>query len=170
MNEFSRIEGISGVWARKSEIFLDERGYFFEEIRKSCIMVGVPDFIQDSISYSNKNVLRGMHIQHEQWQLVTLLSGHVIDVVFNLDKNSSEYKLSSSISLMWDGINQLLIKPGIAHGFAVLSENAMIHYKSNVYFGETPQFGVHWKSKEIVHHWPNQSWKISERDSSFELA
>ena len=101
MNEFSPIDGISGVWARNSEIFRDERGYFFEEIRKSSFLEEVPDFVQDSISYSNRNVLRGMHIQHQQWQLVTLLSGNIIDVVFNLDKDSKEYKFSSSIFLEW---------------------------------------------------------------------
>lgn len=170
VNEFSPVNGISGVWARNSEIFRDERGYFFEEVRKSSIMEEVPDFLQDSISYSKRSVLRGMHIQYQQWQLVTLLSGNIIDVVFNLDKNSEEYKFSSSIILEWDGVNQLLIKPGIAHGFAVLSEDAMLHYKSNVYFGETPQSGVHWQSKEIIHHWPNSSWIISERDSRFEKA
>lgn len=170
VNEFSPIDGISGVWARNSEIFRDERGYFFEEVRKSFMVAGVPDFVQDSISYSRMHVLRGMHIQQKQWQLVTLLSGNIIDVVLNLDENSDEYKLSSSISLDWDGVNQLLIKPGIAHGFAVLSENAMVHYKSTVYFDETPQSGVHWQSKEVVHYWPNESWIISARDSSFSFA
>lgn len=170
MSDFSPLDGISGIWTRNAEIFPDERGYFFEEIRKSSFMGEVPDFVQDSISYSYRNVLRGMHIQDQQWQLVTLLSGSIIDVVLNLDKNSDEYKHSSSILLKWDGINQLLIKPGIAHGFAVLSESAMLHYKSSVYFGETPQSGVHWQSKEVNHHWPNLKWTTSERDSQFDFA
>ena len=99
MNEFSQIDGISGVWSRTTQIFLDARGYFFEELRKSSLPVGVPNFVQDSISYSKRNVLRGMHLQQEQWQLITLLSGQIFDVVLNLDKKSSEYKQSSSISL-----------------------------------------------------------------------
>jgi len=169
MNEFSQIDGISGVWFRTTQIFPDARGYFFEELRTSSLPAGVPNFVQDSISYSKRNVLRGMHLQQEQWQLITLLSGQIFDVILNLDKKSSEYKQSSSISLSWDGMNQVLIRPGIAHGYAVLGESAMIHYKSSVYYGHSAQIGVHWQSNEIVNHWPDQSWKLSERDSSFKL-
>ena len=118
---------------------------------------------------SKQNVLRGMHLQENQWQLITLLSGEILDVVLNLDKKSSEYKQSSSISLSWDGMNQILIRPGVAHGYAVLSESATIHYKSSIYYGDSTQIGVHWQSNEIVNHWPDQSWKLSERDSSFKL-
>lgn len=169
MNEFLQIEGISGVWLRTTKIFADNRGFFFEELRTSSLPAEVPNFVQDSISYSKRNVLRGMHLQHEQWQLITLLSGQILDVVLNLDKKSSEYKQSSAISLSWDGTNQVLIRPGIAHGYAVLGENAMIHYKSSVYYEQSAQMGVHWQSNEIVHYWPDQSWKLSERDSNFKL-
>jgi dTDP-4-dehydrorhamnose 3,5-epimerase len=169
MNEFSQIDGISGVWSRTTQIFPDARGYFFEELRKSSLPAGVPDFVQDSISHSNRNVLRGMHLQEDQWQLITLLSGQILDVVFNLDEKSSEYKKSSSISLSWDGMNQILIRPGIAHGYAVLSESAMIHYKSSIYYGDSDQIGVHWQSNEVVHHWPDQNWQLSERDSGFQM-
>jgi dTDP-4-dehydrorhamnose 3,5-epimerase len=170
VSEFLPIDGICGVWSRKTKMFPDARGYFFEELRKSILPVGVPDFVQDSISYSKKNVLRGMHLQQEQWQLVTLLSGQIIDVVLNLDENSNEYKKSSLITLSWNATNQVLIQPGIAHGYAVLSEDAIIHYKSSIYYGDSPQIGVHWQSNEVLSHWPNEIWKVSERDSSFDLA
>jgi uncharacterized pyridoxal phosphate-containing UPF0001 family protein len=66
-------------------------------------------------------------------------------------------------------MNQVLIRPGIAHGYAVLSESAIIHYKSSIYYGDSAQIGVHWQSNEIVNHWPDQNWQLSERDSSFKL-
>ena len=168
MSEFNPIEGISGVWTRKFQIHADNRGYFFEELRESILPTETPNFVQDSISYSKRHVLRGMHLQKNQWQLVTLLSGEIIDVVLNLDENSSEYLKSASISLSWDATNQILIRPGIAHGYAVISDNGIIHYKSSIYYQDTPQIGVHWQSKEIMNYWPDFSWTISQRDSDFQ--
>jgi len=114
-------------------------------------------------------VLRGMHLQINQWQLVTLLRGQIIDVVLNLDSTTTEYRKSTSISLDWNSTNQLLIGPGIAHGYAVLSEDALIHYKSSIYYGDSPQIGVHWQSSEVISYWPVQNWIVSQRDSNFDF-
>ena len=135
MNKFTPMDNMEGVWYRSTEIFKDERGHFFEEVRKSYFPVNVPEFIQDSISYSKKGVLRGMHLQQNQWQLVTVLSGEIIDVVINLDADSQQYRQSNSINLKWNSVNQILIQPGIAHGYAVLNDFSIIHYKSSVYYG-----------------------------------
>jgi len=72
-----------------------------------------------------------------------------------------------SMKLSWNKLNQLLISPGIAHGFAVLSRQARIHYKSSVYYGSTIQYGIHWNSKEISNLWPKEPWTVSARDSKF---
>ena len=66
-------------------------------------------------------------------------------------------------------MNQLLRAPGIAPGFAVVSDFARIHYKSSVYYGSTQQFGIHWDSPELAHLWPTGKWVVSERDSTFRL-
>jgi dTDP-4-dehydrorhamnose 3,5-epimerase len=71
------------------------------------------------------------------------------------------------MKLSWNKLNQLLISPGIAHGFAVLSSQARIHYKSSVYYGSTNQYGIHWNSKEISNFWPTERWIVSARDSKF---
>ena len=170
MRDFVPVEGLRGVWTRSCQVHSDDRGYFLEALRKMSLPKEVPDFVQDSVSYSKKNVLRGMHLQHNQWQLVTLLSGQIHDVVFNLDEESIDYKHATSISLKWNAVNQVLISPGIAHGYAVLSEDAIIHYKSSIYYGESPEIGAHWKSKEIFELWPKQQWTVSVRDSSFGLS
>ena len=169
MNKFTPMDNIQGVWYRSTEIFKDERGYFFEEARKSFFPANVPEFIQDSISYSKKDVLRGMHLQQNQWQLVTLLSGEIIDVVINLDANSQQFRQSTSINLRWDSVNQILIQPGIAHGYAVLDDFSIIHYKSSVYYGSSLQSGIHWQSTDIINHWPKRNWIVSERDSKFKF-
>jgi dTDP-4-dehydrorhamnose 3,5-epimerase len=167
MDEFKEIVGISRAWIRKVTRFSDNRGYFAEEYRKSNAPEKVPDFVQDSLSFSRKSVLRGMHLQNDQWQLVTLVKGQLTDVLIDLSEESPTYLQSVSIELSEFGNNQLLLRPGIAHGYGVLSEEALIHYKSSVYYGDTEQFGVHWKSKELVGHWPKVDWEISRRDSSF---
>ena len=167
MHDFLPIQELQGVWTRKCQIYFDDRGHFVEELRRTSLPLEVPDFVQDSVSYSKKNVLRGMHLQQNQWQMVTLLSGQIQDVLLNLDQESSEYKHAASIVLSWNDTNQVLISPGIAHGFAVLSEEAIIHYKSSIYYGDSPEIGVNWKSKEVIRLWPDENWTISKRDSSF---
>jgi len=170
MNKFEPVQGINGIWIRSLDLNFDDRGYFTEVLRINDLPEGVPNFVQDSISYSKKNVIRGMHIQLEQWQLITLLDGRIIDVLLNLDRKSQSFLNSSSFNLSWDDMNQLLVAPGFAHGFAVISDYAKIHYKSSVYYGSTEQFGVRWNSPELKEHWPENNWTISERDLCFELA
>jgi dTDP-4-dehydrorhamnose 3,5-epimerase len=169
MVEFEEIEGISQAWVRHVPRFNDRRGYFSEEFRRSSAPMVIPDFVQDSLSYSKKNVLRGMHLQIDQWQLVTLIKGELMDVLVDLSVTSPTYLQSVSLELSELGRNQLLLRPGIAHGYGVLSEEALIHYKSSVYYGDTAQFGVHWRSKELVGCWPMLDWEISDRDSSFPI-
>jgi len=167
MNKLKAVSDFPGVWARSLQMHEDNRGYFFEELRKSDLPESTPEFVQDSISFSKMGVLRGMHLQLKQWQLLTLLEGEIFDVLLNLDEDSPNFMSSIPLNLAWNRLNQLLIAPGIAHGFAVLSDEARIHYKSSVYYGSTDQFGVHWNSEEIRDMWPKVPWTISERDSTF---
>ena len=167
MNKFEPILDFPGVWTRSIPLIQDNRGFFYEELRKRDLPTPVPEFVQDSMSYSKRDVLRGMHLQIDQWQLVTLLEGEIIDVLLNLESNSNNYAKSISFCLRWDELNQVLVSPGIAHGFAVISESARIHYKSSVYYGSTNQIGVHWKSEEVSHLWPQKKWLVSSRDSAF---
>jgi dTDP-4-dehydrorhamnose 3,5-epimerase len=167
MSEFEEVKGISQAWVRNVPRFYDHRGFFSEEFRKSSAPNVTPDFVQDSLSYSEKNVLRGMHLQVNQWQLVTLIKGALIDVLIDLMECSPTYLESVSLNLSESEENQLLLGPGIAHGYGVLSEDVILHYKSSVYYGDTPQFGLNWISKELDSHWPKRDWVVSERDSNF---
>ena len=168
MNKFKPVLHFPGVWTRSIPIIHDNRGFFYEELRKDDLPTSTPEFVQDSMSYSKCDVLRGMHLQIDQWQLVTLLEGEIIDVLLNLESNSKNYAEFISLNLCWNKLNQVLVSPGIAHGFAVISESARIHYKSSVYYGSTNQIGVHWNSEEISHLWPEKDWLISPRDSAFQ--
>jgi dTDP-4-dehydrorhamnose 3,5-epimerase len=169
MTEFEEIRGLSRAWVRKVPRFNDHRGYFSEEFRKSSAPKVTPEFVQDSLSYSTKNVLRGMHLQTNQWQLVTIVKGELIDVLIDLVESSPTYLESVSLNLSDLGKNQLLLGPGIAHGYGVLSDHVILHYKSSVYYGDTPQFGVNWISKELNSYWPKRNWVVSDRDSNFPI-
>jgi dTDP-4-dehydrorhamnose 3,5-epimerase len=169
MNKFDPVQGIDGIWIRSLDLNFDDRGCFTEVLRINDLPEGVPNFVQDSISSSKKNVLRGMHIQLEQWQLITLLEGTIVDVLLNLERKSDSYLKSTSFNLSWETLNQVLVAPGFAHGFAVISDNARIQYKSSIYYGSTEQFGVRWNSGEIFDYWPRKDWKVSERDSNFPI-
>jgi dTDP-4-dehydrorhamnose 3,5-epimerase len=167
MNQFEEFHDFPGVWSRSAVIHEDSRGYFYEELRRDDLPESIPNFVQDSTSFSRAKVLRGMHLQLEQWQLVTLVEGEIIDVLLNVNPNSANFQQPMSLKLSWNEMNQLLISPGIAHGFAVLNGHARIHYKSSVYYGSTNQYGIHWNSKEISNLWPKETWTISARDSEF---
>ena len=148
-------------------LYPDSRGHFGEIYRESAFNTEVPRFIQDNQSFSQRNVLRGMHIQIDQWQLLTVMNGTICDLTVDLGANSPTFGMINLLEMKHDSNNQLLIPPGIAHGFCVLSESAILHYKSSVYYGETPQYGVAWNSAELRNFWPGHEWVISERDSGF---
>jgi dTDP-4-dehydrorhamnose 3,5-epimerase len=148
-------------------IYLDNRGRFGEIFRMNDFGDEVPRFVQDNLSVSDRNVLRGMHLQVNQWQLVTVLQGSILDLTVDLDKKSPTYEKVSVIEMKCDLNNQLLIPPGVAHGFCVLSESAILHYKSSVLYGETSQYGVAWDSSQLQDLWPNKEWIISDRDLNF---
>lgn len=170
MVDFEPDPNFSGIWTRSVKSYFDSRGSFREVLRKSDLPLGVPEMLQESISISKGNVLRGMHYQEEQWQVITLIRGLIQDIIVCVDENSDNYLESSPRYIDDKGINQILIAPGLAHGFANLGEEAIIHYSSSVYFGATPQHGIHWESKPIKDLWEHRNWIVSERDSGFSLA
>jgi dTDP-4-dehydrorhamnose 3,5-epimerase-like enzyme len=110
-----------------------------------------------------------MHYQEGQWQVVTLIKGVIQDIILCVDENSDNYLKSSSRYMDDKELNQILIAPGLAHGFANLGKEAIIHYSSSIYFGATTQHGIHWESKPIKDLWEHRNWIVSERDLEFSL-
>jgi dTDP-4-dehydrorhamnose 3,5-epimerase len=169
MNEFEPDPILEGVWTRSIVPAFDSRGNFREISRESYLPIGTPEFRQESISVSKKHVLRGMHYQENQWQLITLVRGLIQDVILCVEYKSENYLKSSMRFMDESGVNQILTAPGMAHGFANLGEEAIIHYRSSVYYGETPQHGIHWQSDCVRDLWEDRSWIISERDLKFPM-
>lgn len=124
---FRNIEGSKNIWTRKLNIHGDKRGRFVEIFRED-LMPSPIHFIQDSYSLSIKNTARGLHSQKKQWQLITILSGSVIDLL--IDANNLDLNNKFEIKLDFEETNQILLAPNIFHGFIVMSNNAILNYKS----------------------------------------
>ena len=165
MNRFVPIEGIDGVWARKLNRFTDNRGFFTEIIRNVDIEEHSFEIVQYSLSESHQNVARGLHSQEGQWQLVTLIEGEIYDFILS-PSQINEKKII--LSLDSRGMNQIVLKPGLFHGFRVKSLSAKIVYGSSVYYGTTPEYGLNLKHHFGATFSDSSNWEMSRRDNDFD--
>lgn len=138
---------IPGVVIVEPRVFSDSRGYFFEAFsaREFREQVAPVDFVQDNVSLSAFGVIRGLHFQRPpfaQAKLVSCLSGRVIDVGVDLRKSSPTFGRHVAVELSADNHRQLFLPRGIAHGFAVLSESALFHYKCDNYYAPAAEAGI----------------------------
>lgn len=150
---------INGVWIIEPKVFKDERGYFMEAFKKNEFEanIGKVDFIQDNESKSSFGVLRGLHYQKgefSQAKLVHVIKGTVLDVAVDIRKSSPTFGKYISVELSEENKRQFFIPRGFAHGFLVLSEEAVFTYKvDNVY---TPQAeaSILFNDADLAIDWP----------------
>lgn len=164
------LTNIPGIIVFKPKVFSDNRGSFYESWKNDVYQkAGIQEiFIQDDISYSVKNVIRGLHFQKgekAQAQLVTILFGKVFDVCVDIRKNSPTFGQHISFELDYKEPLQIYMPPGIAHGFCVISEQAILHYKCTKYYAPNQEGGIIWNDKELKIDWPTDSPIISRKDS-----
>lgn len=162
---------IDGVWLIEPKVFHDTRGYFMEAFKEEEFRIHIGDvhFIQDNESKSSFGVLRGLHYQkaeYSQAKLVRVLSGKVLDVAVDLRKSSSTFGKHVSMELSEENKRQFFIPRGFAHGFLVLSDEAVFTYKvDNAY---TPQFeaSIRYNDETIGIEWPidEELLILSEKD------
>ena len=153
-------------------IFNDFRGSYVEIYNEKLYKeAGIDiDFIQDDISVSSKNVLRGIHGDDITWKLVSCLYGEFYIVVVNRDKDSPQYGQWESFTLSDKNRLQVLIPAKFGNGHVVLSETAIFHYKQNTYYDRSRQFTIQWNDPELKIKWPINNPILSERDSGKENA
>ena len=149
---------LEGVFIIEPKVFADERGYFLESYKQSEFekYIGKIDFIQDNESKSSYGVLRGLHYQlppYAQAKLVRVIKGRVLDVAVDTRKNSSTFGKHVAVELSEENKRQLFIPRGFAHGFLVLSKEAIFTYKvDNIYAPQSegsiiyndPSIGISW--------------------------
>ena len=164
---------IEGLYEVQPKIFLDNRGYFFESWSKRYFeAAGINyDFVQDNQSKSCKGVLRGLHFQkeHPQGKLVRVLSGEVFDVAVDIRKESLTYGKRYGITLSAEKQNQFFISPGFAHGFLVLSDEAVFAYKCTDFYHPEDEGGIMWNDPSIGINWPKLDvpYMFSEKDTKY---
>lgn len=150
---------IKGVWILTPKVFNDNRGYFFEAWKKSDFEahVGKVDFIQDNESKSSYGVLRGLHYQkgeYSQAKLVRVIKGKVLDVAVDLRKSSPTFGKHVMVELSEDNKRQLFIPRGFAHGFLVLSPEAIFTYKVDNIYSPAHEASIRWNDPQIGINWP----------------
>lgn len=155
---------IKGIKIFKSQIFLDNRGYFQEIYKKNKI--NSKELIFHCLSYSKKNVLRGLHLQtkNPQDKFLTVLKGKIFDVVVDLRKNSKTYGKHFSIYLKNDSYCSIYIPKGFAHGFCCLEKENIIYYGCTNYRKKSHEIGIMWNDKDLKINWPIKRPIISPKD------
>jgi len=146
----------------------DPRGYLVETYhREKYRDFGVLcDFVQDNQSYSTRGVLRGLHAQlkYPQAKLTRVLSGEIFDVAVDARPDSPTFGQWHGDYLSGANLKQLFIPEGFFHGFCVLSESAIVHYKCSAHYAPDDQWGILWNDPELAIDWPLQSPILSEKD------
>ena len=147
----------------EKDTFKDKRGYFRELFIQKHFKEKFPF---DVMSYSKKNVLRGLHLQlnNPQAKLITVLKGKIFDVCLDCRKKSKTFGKYFSIVLSDKENKSLLIPKGFAHGFCTLSNDVVLHYKCSTYRNKNSECGILWNDKKIKINWPIKKPVISEKD------
>ena len=121
-------------------------------------------FIQDDISISKKNVLRGVHGDRKTWKLISCLYGKFYLVVVNNDKRSKDFKKWTSFILDDKNKYMVLVPPKFGNGHYVLSKKAIFYYKQNTMYDRKSQFTINWKDPKYKFKWPCKKPILSQRD------
>lgn len=163
---------LDGVLIIEPKVFGDSRGYFMETYNAERYkQMGIDaDFVQDNISSSGCGVLRGLHYQlppHAQSKLVQVISGNVLDVAVDVRRNSSTFGKYESVELSGENKRQFFIPQGFAHGFIVLSEQAVFSYKCDNFYAPDYEAGIRFDDADIAIDWriPKDKIKVSEKDA-----
>lgn len=168
--EFIKTE-IEGVFIIQPRVFEDARGYFFEAWKKAEFdeHVGKVEFIQDNESKSSFGVLRGLHYQRgefSQAKLVRVISGRVLDVAVDLRRQSPTFGRYVMTELSAENKRQFFIPRGFAHGFLVLSDEAVFTYKVDNVYAPQAEASIRWDDEQIGIKWPIETSLVllSEKD------
>jgi len=147
-------------------VFDDFRGTYVELYNKQLYgEVGISvDLIQDDISVSSRNVLRGIHGDASTWKLISCIYGKFYLVVVNWDKSSKQFGQWDSFVLSDSNRKQVLVPPKYGNGHLVLSEQAIFHYKQSTYYNRAGQFTLLWNDPKLNIWWPVKNPIVSMRD------
>ncbi len=170
---FERLK-IEDVVLIKPQVYMDERGYFFETFRQDELDEFLRfkiNFCQDNESMSSKGVLRGLHYQlppFAQTKLVRVIKGSVLDFAIDIRKGSPTFGQYVSEKLTSENKHQLLVPRGFAHAFLVLEDNTVFAYKVDSYYDAKSDRGIAYNDKSLNIDWnfDIKEFKLSEKDKN----
>lgn len=164
---------IDGVWVIEPKVFNDARGYFMESFKEEefCKNIGPVHFVQDNESKSSFGVLRGLHYQKgefSQAKLVRVIKGRVLDVAVDLRESSPTFGRYVSVELSEDNKRQFFIPRGFAHGFLVLSDEAVFTYKVDNVYAPQAEASIRYNDGTIGIDWPvaEEQMLLSPKDTN----
>lgn len=165
---------LKGLLKIQPDVFEDERGYFFESFnqdiyKKYCF---IKYFVQNNVSKSVKNTVRGLHYQvgeMAQGKLCFVISGKVLDVAVDIRFGSPTFGKHYSKILSDENHTQLWIPPGFAHGFSVLSETAIFYYKCTKFYSKENERGIRYNDPDLNINWMVDKPVVSEKDLKAKL-
>ena len=164
---------IPDVWILNPKVFADARGYFMETWREADFNAHIGHdvhFVQDNQSFSSRGVLRGLHYQQgefSQAKLVRVLAGTVVDVAVDLRKDSPRFGKHVMVELSAENKKQLFIPRGFAHGFQVISEQALFTYKVDNIYAPQAERSIRYNDPTLNIAWPitdESLVQLSEKD------
>ena len=162
---------IEGLVIIEPRLFGDDRGYFFESFnqREFEQEIGPVTFVQDNESKSCYGVIRGLHFQkgeHAQSKLVRVVKGAVLDVAVDIRPGSPTYGMHFAVELTGENHLQFFLPRGMAHGFSVLSEEAVFQYKCDNFYCRESEGAIAWDDPDLGIDWriPKDKVILSEKD------
>ncbi|MGF1640798.1 MAG: dTDP-4-dehydrorhamnose 3,5-epimerase [Rhodospirillales bacterium] len=161
---------LPGVLLVEPQVFGDARGYFYETYRwQRYADAGIAVcFVQDNVSYSERGVLRGLHLQNPEAQgkLVHVLEGAVFDVAVDVRIGSPTFGRWTAAVLSGDNKHQLYIPEGFAHGFCVTGRSALVAYKCTAPYAAGNEIAVAWNDPDVAIAWPIDRPALSAKDGA----
>lgn len=161
---------LPGLLLLTPKIFRDERGFFLESYHLplySSYGIQTP-FVQDNLSCSKKNAIRGLHYQSQpgQGKLISCLQGHIWDVAVDIRPDSPTFGQWAAVELDDQKREQLWIPVGFAHGFCTLSETALVQYKVTAVYHTQYECAIRWNDPTLNINWPIKNPLLSARDQT----
>ena len=168
--------GISDLVVLVPKVFGDARGYFTESFNADVMeKAGLPtSFVQDNQSFSKYGTIRGLHFQtgeFAQTKLLRCTQGRILDVAVDIRKDSPTFGKYFAVELTDENFKQLLVPAGFAHGFAVLSETAIVQYKCDKLYSPENESGLLFSDPDLAIDWqiPEDKRILSEKDQKLPL-
>ncbi|HXF03984.1 MAG TPA: dTDP-4-dehydrorhamnose 3,5-epimerase [Blastocatellia bacterium] len=162
---------LPGVIVIEPRVYHDHRGFFLETYHlQKYTAAGITSvFVQDNLSHSRAQTVRGLHYQlrRPQAKLITVLQGEIFDVAVDIRRGSPTFGRWVGVRLSAATRQQIFIPEGFAHGFCVLSETADVLYKCSDFYDPTDEYGILWSDPTLAIEWPVTTPILSAKDSKY---